>query len=160
MTQVEFLKARVAEDRAAALAGIDGQEDPEHGWGYEGRALTPHVGIIHHTVQAEHILRWHPYRVLAQCDAVEQIIKFHESWPVLVTTEPPTSPMIKALVQVYADHRDFDPAWSTAPLVHFNGGVSMLTPCGKPLIRNSMNRSRDLDVVTCPDCLRERPPGF
>ena len=75
MTITEFLLARITEDETAALAAVDGQADPENGWGYEGRTLIPHVGIIHHAVQAEHITRWHPYRVVAECAAKRAIVE-------------------------------------------------------------------------------------
>lgn len=85
---IEFLEARITEDEDAATAGISSQEDPENGWGYEGRALIPHVGIIHEPVQAEHITRWHPYRVLAECAAKRAIIAQHQAWPVLAEQAP------------------------------------------------------------------------
>ncbi len=81
MTLTDFLLARIAEDEAVARAGISGQADPENGWGYGGfgspRALTPHVGIIHEAVQAEHVIRWHPARVLAECEAKRRIVGLH-----------------------------------------------------------------------------------
>lgn len=93
MELVEFLKERLDEDEAAARAGISGQADPENGWGYiqdgvSRGALTPHVGIIHEYIQAAHIIRWHPTRVLAEVAAKRRIIEWHESWPVLTETEP------------------------------------------------------------------------
>lgn len=88
LTIADFLLARIAEDEATARAGISGQADPENGWGYEGSALTPHVGIIHEPLQAAHITRWHPARVLAECAAKRQIVEFHRDWPVLTESEP------------------------------------------------------------------------
>ena len=134
MTITEFLLARIAEDETAALAAVDGQADPENGWGYEGRALIPHVGIIHHAVQAEHITRWHPYRVVAECAAKRAVVERYVDnldlalsyrkllpptpWPVGWTEHRLQEARLAtsleacvALVAVYADHPDYDDTW-------------------------------------------------
>lgn len=41
-----------------------------------------------HGIGGEHIARWDPARVLAECDAKRRIIELHASWPVLVETPP------------------------------------------------------------------------
>ena len=107
MKITEFLLARIAEDETTALAAVDGQADPENGWGYEGRTLIPHVGIIHHAVQAEHITRWHPYRVVAECAAkraiIEQAERSDSGWW--------ESIYVAILAAVYADHPDYQTEW-------------------------------------------------
>lgn len=90
---VEFLNARIADDKREARAAISGQADPENGWGVEGRAVTPHVGIIHEGVQRAHVAKWNPARVLAECEAKRRIVELHESWPVLVQQQPTFEPI-------------------------------------------------------------------
>lgn len=117
-TIADFLLARIDEDEAVARAGVSGQADPENGWGYGGfgspNALTPHVGIIHERVQADHITRWHPARVLAECAAKRAIV---ESWREADKMYGGDAGaymdgVLRALASVYDDHPDYDPAWS------------------------------------------------
>lgn len=121
----DFLLARIAEDEEVARLGISGQEDPENGWGYEGRALTPHVGIIHEAAQAAHITRWHPARVIAECTAKRWVVEHaataidqanrangRDTHDVMVNTKAITSAtVLHHLVQVYSDHPHFNQAW-------------------------------------------------
>jgi hypothetical protein len=126
MTLTEFLLARIAEDEQAATAGISTQADPENGWGlieYEGLAgltLSPHVGHIHERVQGEHIIRWHPHRVLAECEAKRRIVELCAE--VMGDEDPRTSldeagwislawELMYELAGVYADHPDFREGW-------------------------------------------------
>lgn len=119
ITLVDFLLARIAEEEQAARLAIDGQADPENGWGYEGRALTPHVGIIHHAVQADHIIRWHPARVLAECEAKRRIVDHEDargaqsivSFTGRVVRAVGTSGVLRCLALPYSDHPDFDGPW-------------------------------------------------
>lgn len=131
MTIRDFLEARISEDELAATEGISGQADPASGWGYKDHALTPHVGIIHEAVQAEHIIRWHPARVLAECAAKRAIIDEHstqevasldrETWaqPFIVCKRCAMGvrqivapcPTIKAIAAIYADHPDYKDEW-------------------------------------------------
>lgn len=138
MTIIEFLEARISEDELAATEGISGQADPESGWGYMDHALTPHVGIIHEAVQAEHIIRWHPARVLAECAAKRAIISRHKpdrilenwywsrrrcaecgkEWHKWLNNDVPTDigpeqgcPTLRALASIYADHPDYQDDW-------------------------------------------------
>jgi hypothetical protein len=136
MTITEFLLARIAEDEAAV--GVfkgkhwtfdggdvrdDVQDNPYTTWGntvlevgFEGDCQS---GL------EEHVARWDPARVLAECTAKRAIIEQHpmdEGAPPLC---PPycdvcienhnavawPCPTIRALVTVYKDHPDFDPAW-------------------------------------------------
>lgn len=71
---VHWLLEQVATDEAEATAAFSGQTDPENGWGIDGRAITPHVGVIHEEVQRTHVAKWNPARVLAECEAKRRII--------------------------------------------------------------------------------------
>jgi Family of unknown function (DUF6221) len=124
MTLTEFLLARIAEDETVARAGISSQADPENGWGYGGfgspHALTPHVGVIHEEVQALHIIRWHPARVLAECEAKRRIVEdfeiLHADYRITHdrTTEARRFQALVAVGQlaiIYSDHSDYDETW-------------------------------------------------
>lgn len=118
VTLAEFLLARIAEDEAEARRAFSGQADPEDGWGQDGRAITPHVGVIHEDVQRDHVAKWHPVRVLAECEAKRQIVAIHDPLP----NDPapfcwncdeeswPCKTMI-ALALPYADHLDYRDEW-------------------------------------------------
>lgn len=131
MTITEFLLARVAEDEEARLPF----------WHLVDCPITTDV--------AAECSCGSRARILADCESKRRIIEWHQSWPVLVETEPvfeqadptdvnsmtfrmskqiawateqkyrehfgtepPTGPIIRFMVQPYADHPDFDPAWS------------------------------------------------
>lgn len=127
MTIVDFLLARIAEDEAVARAGISSQADPENGWGlieiqgFAGLSLSPHVGHIHERVQGEHVIRWHPARVLAECEAKRRIVAQHRPGKEGDTCEMCTSggpdaqgwpcDTVRYLAAVYADHPDYDLDW-------------------------------------------------
>ena len=129
LTLTEFLLARIAEDEEAARRGISGQADPENGWGlaqYQGVAgltLTPHVGHIHERVQGEHIIRWHPARVLAECEAKRRIVERHRGFGFDEEWAPEgycgecegtlSSPCatLRLLALPYADHPDYREEW-------------------------------------------------
>lgn len=140
----EFLHARIAEDEATARAAFSGQADPENGWGAErsvagGWTIVPHVGVIHEEVQALHVARWDPARVLAEVAAKRAMLKLHEhipSWDAAQAAGDDGDPgfgcrtchsqdgevqscgwcpTILALAQVDAEHPDFDPAWRLRP---------------------------------------------
>lgn len=88
-----WLLEQITEDERIAREGFSNQADPERGWGTTDvevanpkgmrpavavhLVVTPHVGIIHEEVQRRHIVRWHPGRVLAECDAKRQRIELH-----------------------------------------------------------------------------------
>ena len=132
MTLTEFLLQRIGEDEAAARAGISSQADPENGWGlietrgFAGLTLSPHVGHIHERVQGEHIIRWHPARVLAECEAKRRIVEAADEATGLdmqvdsefrvgfrdTSTEPYLGDVIlRALALPYADHPDYRGEW-------------------------------------------------
>jgi hypothetical protein len=65
------------EEERLAKAAFSNQADPEEGWGEEGRAVTPHVGVIHEDVQRAHVVRWHPGTVLARIAVDRKILELH-----------------------------------------------------------------------------------
>ena len=123
------------EQEKAARAAFSNQEDPEHGWGEQGRAVTPHVGVIHEDVQRAHVVAWHPGVVLARIAADRQILALHrpsggdcrtccgepyieEYWDgETETTEwkradlPWPCPTVRLLAQQYADRPGYQEAW-------------------------------------------------
>lgn len=96
MNLSEFLLARIAEDEAMArdaqAANID-------------------------TVVHEHIERWDPARVLAECEAKRRIVEEHPPFLRHCDTcheldGPDVSPCLtlRVLAAVYSDHPDYDEA--------------------------------------------------
>ena len=43
----------------------------------------------------DHLARWSPTRVLAECEAKRRIVTLHQDWPVLVETEPTFEPGLR-----------------------------------------------------------------
>lgn len=77
---VQWLTAALNEEAEDAQRAFSGQADPENGWGAyrpEGQrhtTIVPHVGMIHEAVQADHIVRWNPARVLREVEAKRQLL--------------------------------------------------------------------------------------
>lgn len=105
---VEFLRARIAEDRAAAaMVGDD-------------------TGYFEDVHAAAHHLRWGAPRALAECDAKEQVVTANAEMLRLASELPQRSRLrpyvlaaaltarttLRRMAEVYADHADFEPAWS------------------------------------------------
>ena len=67
------------EQEKAARAAFSNQADPEEGWGEDGRAVTPHVGVIHEDVQRAHVVAWHPGVVLDRIAADRLILARFEA---------------------------------------------------------------------------------
>ncbi|HEX5541969.1 MAG TPA: DUF6221 family protein [Micromonospora sp.] len=80
---VRWLGQQLDEEAEAAQRAFSGQADPENGWGVyrpewqQHTTITPHVGVIHEAVQADHVVRWNPARVLREIDAKRRIIAEH-----------------------------------------------------------------------------------
>lgn len=72
-----FLREQLAEDERVAQAAFSNQADPENGWGIDGHAITPHVGVIHEDVQRRHVARHDPARVLRDVTAARAILELH-----------------------------------------------------------------------------------
>jgi hypothetical protein len=127
-----FLLARI--EREEQFARFVGDDKPQ--WHlYDGDAVTSDDGTTlvaecQMRSDAEHIVRWDPARVLAECDAKRRILAEHEPGIDLgeayCITCTPTSdstgaPMVygnewpcrtmRALTLPYADHPDYDEAW-------------------------------------------------
>jgi len=132
MSLIDFLDARVEEDREAALAA-GGKEwrqyDPlrEHGRIEEigGDVVTYDEGSPTEG-QAAFIARHDPARALREIDAKRAIIEEHRPRtdprdlrsdpcdahdPITLESEPCDT--LRHLATVYTDHPDFDPNWST-----------------------------------------------
>jgi hypothetical protein len=98
---VEFLTARLDEDEAVARAATDGPWLAK-GASVDGARHQPVVmggwdsaGSLQDAAtysDAAHIARHDPARALREVDAKREIVKWHESWPVLVETEPTFDP--------------------------------------------------------------------
>lgn len=164
----DFLLARLAEDEERARPKTVGMSGGAPGpmlpncfecyganrWALDDLARQ-HAGDDHwyqSSPEAQALVHAHEWthadarqmRDRAEVEAKRRIVALHESWPVLIQTEPklevspetwmakmtseiawltnaeyvkrfgtdpPTAPMLAAMVQVYADHPDFDPAW-------------------------------------------------
>lgn len=70
--EAQYAKREVIARRSAAL-----QMDPENGWGIDGRAITPHIGVIHEDDPREHIALNNPAFVLADIESKREILKRH-----------------------------------------------------------------------------------
>lgn len=167
-TITDFLLARITEDEAVARAA-DARPIVAHGrWSLvDTEQRVDAIGVVWYrhddgwsgsdsgawSAGTEHLERFDPTRVLAECEAKRRIVEFHQQWPVLVETarpdvalrqptdwsdrfavrvtqeiewlttqayiarfghEPPTTPVLRALAQVYADHPNFNPAWAVS----------------------------------------------
>lgn len=112
MSITEFLLARIAEDEAVAVAA-----EPHEEWISVGKIEDSGMG----TADGEHVARWSPARVLAECEAKRRIVELHSGdaeWCGWTQGGDGTHAdmgddcdTLLALAQPYADHPDFDPAW-------------------------------------------------
>ena len=104
MTLTEFLLARIVEDEGAAHAALPGP------WRWENIGRP----------DGEHIARHAPDRVLAECAARRAIVEMHTGPHECPTPESSCGWCVdsdecdtcRAFALPYADHPDFDPAWS------------------------------------------------
>ncbi|MCU8589332.1 DUF6221 family protein [Streptomyces sp. A13(2022)] len=132
---VVWLRAQLDEEAEAAQRAFSGQADPENGWGAyrpEGQrhtTITPHVGIVHETVQADHVVTWNPARVLREIEAKRHILAQCAYWNERADREaadPPKypqpgldlgllldamNPVLRLLAQPYADRPGYREAW-------------------------------------------------
>lgn len=78
---ITWLREQINGDERGAQAALSGQADPENGWvesrtaGFAGVGIAPHVGHIHEDVQAAHVVRWNPARVLREVAAKRTIVR-------------------------------------------------------------------------------------
>lgn len=153
---IEFLLARITEDEAAAKAAkgwrawhveekrtleivteVDGSMGWEFGggsgvWGCDDPYDDCDQYRTHAYLEADHIVRHDPTRVLAECEAKRRIVEIHVPWGFeysggegcarcvspddytttrLPDTERFPCPTLRALAQPYRDHPDFKPEW-------------------------------------------------
>ena len=127
MNITEFLEARIAEDESAAndatgarwvvLPGVNASAvniDPtnvrDEKWKY-GR--FGHIATTSHdAAYAEHIARHHPSRVLAECAAKREIIRWWVDGLIgyVRVDDELTNPLLP-LAAVYKDHPDYQQEW-------------------------------------------------
>jgi hypothetical protein len=141
---VDFVLARIAEDEAAARSAAPSPWQYGDVASVAGGSLydaTVMIGSMHwdservdphirraRTVQAadangRHIARWHPARVLRECEAKRRWVALHsplliEGGPVCRSCTPPRfptpaypCPTILAVALPYADHPDYRAEW-------------------------------------------------
>lgn len=110
----DFLRARIAERRALAEAAASLQSDPENDWGIidhsgyaqseKRRWISPHIGMLHESESAEHIVANNPAVVLADLDAKLALVDE-------LDYEPPV-PEVESDADLHA--RRAHPAWEYA----------------------------------------------
>jgi hypothetical protein len=125
MTLPEFLLARFAEDEADARQAA-GFETVALAWSvaHEGGRIEPDVAPTVWAYAEQHIARWDPARVLAECDAKRRIVDMVR--PVAIAGGPAWTPetaaaeqgrlaaldyVLRDLASVYADHPDYRKEW-------------------------------------------------
>lgn len=143
MTLTEFLLARIAEDEAVANRATEGawtwrmnnwvkpqpEVVPVDSWNSSGRvAILPDLGLKQ---DAEHIARYDPARVLAECEAKRRVAHLHgpkykgstdcrscaDGWEDMTygqngyTPEPYPCLTARNLALIYSDHPDYRDEW-------------------------------------------------
>jgi hypothetical protein len=123
MTLVEFLLARIAEDKAAALAATRNawKVDPwRNSSGMEFLVVADFdegapAFAIKNERDADHIARWDPARVLAECEAkrriVEELGDYDDGYVWASGEASRAETALQALALPYADHPDYDESW-------------------------------------------------
>lgn len=119
MTIIEFLLARVADEEMLARDAASEGSPPRTGWQKwtTKRDTTP----CGETLGPRGTVEAHPARVLAECAAKRTIVeRFVEIEPIAAVS--PGGPIVgamnglhlavRSLAAVYADHPDYDTAWS------------------------------------------------
>lgn len=66
--RIEARRAALLSERAIAEAAASLQADPENGWGVVGRAITPHIGVVHEAEARAHIAAQDPATTIARVD--------------------------------------------------------------------------------------------
>ena len=117
---VKFLRARLDEDEALARAAIDPDRPGTH-WHWwradeRDRPAAPDEGTGGEvkTGPALHIARHDPTRALREVEAKRQVIGLHPEILSICQSDGEAFPCrtLEALVDVYADHPDYDAAWA------------------------------------------------
>ncbi|MGW2048569.1 DUF6221 family protein [Streptomyces sp. NPDC001858] len=121
----DFLRARYAERRAIAEAAAALQCDPENGWvildhssytqSEKRRWISPHIGMLHESEPAEHIVANNPAVVLTDLDAKLGIVDHYEKTQAYAEVQQrheyvlaagACAVALKILAQPYAGHPD------------------------------------------------------
>ncbi len=122
LTLAEFLLARIAEDEAVARKGTPGR------WKLGG--LDPEElgdAWFLRSADREHLWRWYPERVLAECEAKRRIVERHRritrpGWGLILPDQCGECggnsgivgwpcPTLRVLALPYADHKDYREEW-------------------------------------------------
>jgi hypothetical protein len=125
MTLTEFLLARIDEDEAIARGATPGP------WSLDDNeccVYSPEVGILAQVavgggdgteVDAAHIARHDPARVLADCKAKREALIFAKAVQADMERNVPSAFTVtvqrtieRNLASIWADHPDYDPEWS------------------------------------------------
>ena len=128
-----FILARVAEDEEVATATLNtsirvgvmrGVPVPRWHWGersviYSDGGTDDEVVRVRHTwkQEGEHIIRWDPARVLAECEKNRRIVDVCLAWPRKGEHIAPwprndtADSVLRLLALPYADHPDYQESW-------------------------------------------------
>lgn len=126
----EFLLARIAEDEQAARAATAGPWEVRPYWFTSGdRSWSAVPEVIDEDIDAhdaEHIARWDPARVLAECETKRQVVGRAQLLDEQAASIDPADVRLRAsfegqavawavavmmLALPYADHPDYRPEW-------------------------------------------------
>ena len=130
-TLTEFLLARIAEDEAAARAALGPPAYSHYGDNAAEETVAMGQGEGCAEEGADHLYRWLPPRVLAECDAKRRITSMHvereyecsrcdtgywdenDDGAEVYGARPEAYPCetLRALALPYADHPDYLPEW-------------------------------------------------
>ena len=128
MTIVEFLEARISEDKALARSASPGpwhvDAESTEVLAVDGIVVADGFALSGPQTRATtaHIARHDSARVLAECEAKRRIVGLHESrpdWPDCQEcgdrdyTKPWPCSTLRLLALPYADHPDYRPEWRT-----------------------------------------------
>ena len=125
MELVDFLRARLDEDEAAARRAASYDDGASHdvqgpagtwacldeaewfGASYRGGVIAPRIGYTNAPELGAHIARHDPARVLAEVEAKRAVVDFADTYEGSFHA----SQFLPKLAAVYRNHPDFDPAW-------------------------------------------------
>jgi len=109
MNITEFLESRIGEDEALAVEASPGpwraDEECSEVLAVDGVTVAEGFALSGAQLRAttRHIAHHDPARVLAECAAKREVLKWVTDFTVL-----------EALAAVYHDHSDYDPNWALA----------------------------------------------
>jgi Family of unknown function (DUF6221) len=111
---IAFITARLDEDEVVARSAASLQADPENGWGIDGRAITPHIGVVHEEESRVHIARHNPARVLREVEAKRAIVR-RCGWSVNEPDRYPNGLVSPRAVLARQNLSDLAAAWNDHP---------------------------------------------